>query len=694
MNQAIGHPAYLPLVGNRSAKVVPRHKTTLQEYLMETVSGVFSMPSNRNVFTLLLLTLFLSNGTPTAHGEEFDFDTLQANVQQTIDNVRPAVVSITGRGSAFSGVIVSGDGHVLSAAHAVSPGVQYRITLPDGRRFRGVGKGSNRQTDAALIKITNPGDELPHVPMGDSSSLVTNQPCVGLSYPGGQKAGREPVARFGRIVRTIDRRGMLQSSALMEPGDSGGPLFDLNGYVIGIHSRIGRSMDRNYEVSIDTYRKFWNELNREQEFVQSGPPRPVLGVLCRTARNPENRREVIGLTITEVVDGTLAAKAGIKVDDTLTQVYGRRLRSKVDLRKALVDARDEGVETLEVKLQRSEESIELAMEFDVEREGAPEVPLPADDHPSVPTPDSYRELSRLPQQLAELESKLDDACVEITSDWPAGETARKRSRSIIGTRIQGTPWLVSKSSVVGQSPRIEGEGKAIELDIIQRDRNNDLILLKAPEVNTTGIELEASEAKLKPGAFLLTPDEEGAGFVSVVASSAFRSRKQSSRGFLGVQPETYKGNKGVLLNEVTNDGAAKRSGLLVGDVITKLNDTIIRTQRDLRTFLSQVDPNTVITATLRRDDNELTKSITLGAPPTSSNHAADQMRKSSRRDGFSSVFIHDANLKPGDCGGPLFDLQGNLVGLNIARNSRVRSYALPTSTLQKFVATATANATN
>ena len=57
---------------------------------------------------------------------------------------------------------------------------------------------------------------------------------------------------------------MLQSSVLMEPGDSGGPLFDLNGCVIGIHSRIGRSMERNYEVPVNVFREFWNELNREQ----------------------------------------------------------------------------------------------------------------------------------------------------------------------------------------------------------------------------------------------------------------------------------------------------------------------------------------------------------------------------------------------------------------------------------------------
>ena len=81
----------------------------------------------------------------------------------------------------------------LSAAHAVVPGGQYQILLPSGKRMRGVGKGSNIRTDAALIMLTRPGNDLPYVPMGDSSSLVTDQPVLGLSFPGGQKAGSEPV---------------------------------------------------------------------------------------------------------------------------------------------------------------------------------------------------------------------------------------------------------------------------------------------------------------------------------------------------------------------------------------------------------------------------------------------------------------------------------------------------------------------
>jgi serine protease Do len=274
------------------------------------------MRFNRAGLLLLIVLVFPLGAGAVAWGDDFDIAALQRDVRETIDRVRPAVVQINGRGSSFSGVIVSPDGHVLSAGHAVEPGTRYRISLPDGRRLRGVGKGSNPRADAALIMISDPPADLPHVPMGDSTSLVANQPCIGLSYPGGQLADQEPVVRFGRVVRNSRRRGMLQSSALMEPGDSGGPLFDLNGCVIGIHSRIGLSMARNYEVPIEVYRTFWNELNREQVFTQSGPPMPRLGVQLVEADGDDDDATK-GLAVVAVIEGSLAAKAGIEGADRL-----------------------------------------------------------------------------------------------------------------------------------------------------------------------------------------------------------------------------------------------------------------------------------------------------------------------------------------------------------------------------------------
>lgn len=650
------------------------------EYLYESASKQ-PWSVHRMMFACVFVVALVArlHNTDRCHAEALDIETVQEEIFKTIDRVRPAVVSLSGGGTSFSGVIVSAQGHVLSAGHAVEPGTRYRITLTDGRRLRGIGKGSNTRNDCALVMISEPIGNLPFVPMGISSELVVNQPCLSLSFPGGQKAGVEPVARFGRLVQTNRYGRFLQSTALMEPGDSGGGLFDLNGNLIGIHSRITQSMQRNYEVPIDVFREFWNELNQEDFFEEAGPPRPRLGVQVPRRGNQE------GVRILRVVDKSIAAINGIEAGDVLQTVHGRDVTNQMNLREALIAARDDGSESIEVRLLRSEgetqETIDLTIPFDVQREGAPAVPLPEyKDQRLAPTV-GYLALADLPEQFADLESKLDDACLEITSTFGDEDTL-----AVVGTMIQNTRLVISKSSRIGKAPNAELDGKTISLEILHRDATNDLVILQTPDALSRGILLDAgAEPSLPTGRFLIAPDANGDGLVSIVSSRSFLSRKQFSRGYLGVVPTTYKANEGAVLADVINDGAAKRAGLQIGDVITRLNDRDIKTQQALRQFLSSVDPNVTVTATVLRDEDELIKSIMLDAFPSLSNHAANQMDKSGRRDGFESVIPHDADLQPEDCGGPLFDLQGRFVGLNIARNSRVRSYALPAKIISKLV---------
>lgn len=624
---------------------------------------------------LFAAVLVISNCLSLAVAEDFDIKPLQDDIVKTVDKVTPAVVSIGSGGSLFSGVIVSKDGHVLSAGHAVNPGARYRIRLPDGRRFNGIGKGVNPRADCALILITEKVDDLPFVQMGDSSEVVTNQPCLSISFPGGQGTRGVPVVRFGRVVRPRQWSGMLQSSALMEPGDSGGALFDMDGRVIGIHSRIGESMSRNYEVPVDVYKGFWNELNRESSFTTIGPPSPRLGF-----RGSE-RRSGPGVVVDSIVRRSLADKHGILAKDIIRSIYGQAVNSINDVRQALESARDEGADEIVVQVVREEEEVDIKVPFDVEREAAPKVELPVYEEQEFSKPTAIRELANLPRQFTEIESQLDDGCLIVESKSGEGESLR-----IAATKISGTKLLVSKSSVVGEYPTAEHDSEEWKLEVIARDSNNDLVLLRAPETHEVGIELaEVDTTAPGIGSFLISPDSRSNGLISVISTRSFRSRKQASRGFLGVIPTTFERNRGALLTEITKDQAASRAGLEVGDVVTKMDSTVIKTQFDMRNFLATVDPNATIIAQVLRGEEELTKTITLGAFPSFSSHAADRMEKSGRRDGFELVIPHDADLRPSQCGGPLYDLEGNFVGINIARNSRVRSYAIPASIVKEFV---------
>ena len=103
-------------------------------------------------FRCICLVLISST---TLNATELDVPTLQKKIYSTIESVTPAVVAITlpglSEGAGFSGVIVSKDGHILSAGHAVRPGMEYLVLLPDGRKLSARGKGSNPVADCAML---------------------------------------------------------------------------------------------------------------------------------------------------------------------------------------------------------------------------------------------------------------------------------------------------------------------------------------------------------------------------------------------------------------------------------------------------------------------------------------------------------------------------------------------------------------
>jgi len=623
----------------------------------------------------ILVTVICSFGILSTLHADFDATELQADIQETINTVQPAVVAIRGSGSAFSGVIVSPDGHVLSAGHAVRPGSRYQVILPDGRRFRARGKGSNPKADCALVQITGEVTDLPFVQIGESANLVANQPCIGISFPGGQGTRDQPAVRFGRIVRRARPGGMLQSTALMEPGDSGGALFDLDGRVIGIHSRIGRSMTQNFEVPIDVYKNFWNELNAESTF--TGNSRMILGIEAR------QREDASGITVEKILENSVAAKTGIEVNDIITVINGDETGSLTELRAALAKAAEKRLDRFPLKVKRADEVISLEANFANELP-PPDIELPKYKTNEFPSPEPIKQLANLPKQFSDLENSLDDACVLIRSDF--GTEDDTTSVSIAGTLIANSDLIVSKNSMIGLNPTAEFDESLSKLEIIQRDTANDLILLRAPTKHAQGVILTSDkETPTAAGVFIIAPDATGPGQVSIVSAKTFRSQKEMSRGFLGVVPATFGNREGAVLKEVRLDGAAKKAGLKVGDIVTQMNDTVINTHSDMRSFLTKLDPRVTIIAKVLREGEELEKAITLGAFNPTSNHAAERMNKSGRRDGFSTVILHDANLQPEKCGGPVFDLTGSFIGINIARNSRVRSYALPITVIKEFV---------
>lgn len=246
-----------------------------------------------------------------------DLKKIEKRLQELVTKLQPCTVGLRLGRAQGSGVIISKDGYVLTAAHVSGdPGRDVTIVLPDGRQVKGKSLGRNIGIDAGLVKITTK-EEWPFADIADYKSVNVGDWCVALGHPGGYKTGRAPVVRLGRII--IKRNSVVQSDCALVGGDSGGPLFDMQGRVIGIHSRIGPSIAWNFHVPIAAYSDGWDRMVKSEVW-GARPARggAILGV------NGENHPK--GAKVTGVPEGYPAHKAGVKVGDVITKLNGKPVK--------------------------------------------------------------------------------------------------------------------------------------------------------------------------------------------------------------------------------------------------------------------------------------------------------------------------------------------------------------------------------
>ena len=192
-----------------------------------------------------------SNKSPESIDE---LHSLEKHVAEVVKRVTPAIIGIGGG----SGVVIDDEGHVLTVGHVgARAGRQVVITFPDGKRVRGKTLGNNRGVDSGLAKISQQG-EWPHAEMGDSSKVKVGQWCLAIGFPTSFSRGKQPPVRIGRVLSISDRT-IITDCPLMG-GDSGGPLFDLQGKVIALSSRVGGSIIANVHVPVNMYTKEWDRL--------------------------------------------------------------------------------------------------------------------------------------------------------------------------------------------------------------------------------------------------------------------------------------------------------------------------------------------------------------------------------------------------------------------------------------------------
>lgn len=515
---------------------------------------------------------------------------LQQKTLEVIKKVYPASVRLWGfdvakneRNSAqFSGVVVTKDGVILTAAHTVSPGQTYKVFFPDGRTAiaKALGRidlADNRGIpDVGMLQLMENGP-YPFAELGNSSSLIQAAPCISISYP--EKLNQAlPTIRFGQIVDPKNQYGFIQSSCKMEPGDSGGPLFDIDGKVIGIHSAIDISENMNFEVPIDVFRKYWTALHEEKNY-----------------------------SVYPVAD-SLSVSQG-----TTTKISSTK-------------------------------------------------PLP--------------KTSKLTNNVLLVQALLNDK--KINAEVTLINFQDKKGKT--------TQWMIGKSSLLSDSLTLVGDQKS-KVEVVSRDLQNDLVLLRTVTKLKGGFKIEPG--KFKPasiGTFVTSLFHDGKYESSVIGGTDIALPKSTSIPYLGIAV-LFK-SKPATVSVIKPGSPAAVAGIKVGDSILSINGIALHQASDFTPTLAKFWAGEQVQVVWTSAGKQHQQKIPLiDRPFVPSGHPVDRFAggSSARHDGFDSVFVHDAIILPAQCGTPIVDSNGNLIGITIARYSRAVSLGLSTSAILSFL---------
>ena len=627
-----------------------------------------------------------------------DLSTLESRQKQlteSLKKVTPALVSVQDGFGAGSGVVVSADGVVLTASHVVETrfrgSMRLSVVFPDGSRYRASLLGMNRSTDAAMLKITEPfrdGKDFPFVELGESSTLNRGDWCFALGHPGGFRDDRPAPVRLGRIL-SVGHRTVVSDCAIVL-GDSGGPLFDLSGKLIGIHSMITEVIVENRHVAIDAFRRdgdrmekneIWGRLNaRDDDMVET----EFFGVGLRWRNfTPE---------VIWVLRNSPAEKAGLRDGDILLKVAQQSFADALGLSALLADVAEDQKVEVEFDRRGRERTVSLVTGRKPSDE---ELASRKNQGISVQDREHYRELQnqltalrnvgpfekRSSEELARFDTVVEPNSKSVVELREFGETLS------MGTVMSSDGYIMTKASELEDALDPEcilSNGKRYKVREVSIDRVLDLALLKIEANGLTPVKWSTEEPPAA-GRIVITTDARGTPLLPGVISVGNRSL--TSKGFLGIVLRERTDRRGIEVKEVLPGGAAKRYGILEGDVILAIDGKSVQRSETMINIVSSTPAGKAISVRLERERVVRTIDVELTAKYVAEDNEVMLSRyrdtenlgkyASVHNSGFPEAMQHDTDLFPDQCGGPLFDLSGKAVGLNIARAARIASYALP-----------------
>jgi Do/DeqQ family serine protease len=245
-----------------------------------------------------------------------------------------------------SGVIVSADGYILTNAHVVGMARNITVRLLNKKEYKARLIGKDEGTDLAVLKI-EPGKDIVPAPLGDSDQIRVGQWAIAIGNPFALEntvtvgvisaKGRQLDPSTGAAARYTS---YIQTDASINRGNSGGPLLNLHGEVIGINTMIyspnGGSIGIGFAIPSSTAKRILDGIMKDGRFV-----RPQMGIMYGPVKEAVAKKlglePGIGMEITSVLKGTAAEAAGIQPSDIMVAIDGKTLRQTEDLRNAILE---------------------------------------------------------------------------------------------------------------------------------------------------------------------------------------------------------------------------------------------------------------------------------------------------------------------------------------------------------------------
>ena len=302
--------------------------------------------------------------------EEELLDAYSSAVIRVVDKVGPAVVSIGVRSQkrdaqgegAGSGVIIAPDGFILTNNHVIAGAKSIEVRLTEGGTFPARVVGADPATDLAVVRVMENG--LPSADLGDSGKLHAGQLVIAIGNPLGFQStvSTGVISALGRALRGESGRlieNVIQTDVSLNPGNSGGPLVDSRGRVIGINSAmIYRAQGISFAIPSNTAKWVASELIlkgrvRRAYLGLAGQSRPI-------SRRAQRYFELAAESVVEVMsveNNAPAAQAGLRAGDQIVALNGQPVANVDDIHRALA-GQGAGVR-LRLGVLRAKERLEL-----------------------------------------------------------------------------------------------------------------------------------------------------------------------------------------------------------------------------------------------------------------------------------------------------------------------------------------------